>query len=147
VLVATGCRRSELGLATFGDARLHLDQGMLLLANSKTVKRVVPLDGQAEKSLRRWLRNNPEAKDTDSLWNVVLAPELIARTVKRYSNGMLTTHSIRRWFVSRWLKRGGSMVSLGRLCGWSPATTSTMATIYSRSVGTEVMVEEYRRIL
>lgn len=146
ILVATGCRRSELGLATFGDARKHIEQGMLLLSNSKTVKRVVPLDPRAELALRKWLRKNDKAADNQNLWLVKLGPELIAKTVKLY-DPELTTHSIRRWFVSRWLKKGGSSVSLGRMCGWSPATTATMAGIYSASVADEVLAAEYSRVV
>jgi site-specific recombinase XerD len=145
VLVATGCRRSELGMASFGDARKFIDSGMLMLANSKTVKRVVPLDPTAERALRKWLRTNDKAPDLQNLWKVKLGPQLIAKTVKTYDPS-LTTHSLRRWFVSRWLKKGGSLVSLGRMCGWSPSTTATMAHIYSAGVGQEVLLAEYARV-
>ena len=145
VLVATGCRRSELGLATFGDARKFIDSGMLLLSNSKTVKRVVPLDPTAERALRKYLRLHERARDEQNLWKVALGPQLIAKTVKRYDSE-LTTHSLRRWFVRRWLKKGGSLVSLGRMCGWSTSTTATMASIYSASVAEEVLVAEYERV-
>lgn len=146
ILVATGCRRSELGLATFGDARKFIDSGMLLLNNSKTVKRVVPLDPTAERALRKWLRTNDKATDGQNLWKAKLGPQLIAKAVKRY-DAELTTHSLRRWFVSRWLKRGGSQASLGRMCGWSPSTTAAMASIYSASVGEEVLLAEYERVV
>jgi site-specific recombinase XerD len=145
ILVATGCRRSELGMATFEDARKFIDSGMLMLSNSKTVKRVVPLDPTAERALRKWLRVNNRASDIENLWKVKLGPQLIAKTVKRYDPS-LTTHSLRRWFVGRWLKKGGSLVSLGRICGWSPSTTSTMAAIYSQGVAEEVMMAEYARV-
>lgn len=146
VLVATGCRRSELGMATFEDARQFIDSGMLMLRNSKTTKRIVPLDPTAERALRKWLRVNHNSPDNQNLWKVKLAPELIAKTVKRYDQ-TLTTHSLRRWFVSRWLKKGGSLVSLGRICGWSPSTTSTMASIYSAAVGEDVMLAEFARVM
>lgn len=146
VLVATGCRRSELGLACFADARNFIDSGMLMLSNSKTTKRVVPLDPTAERALRKWLRANGQAKDTENLWKVKLGPQMIAKTVKRYDPS-LTTHSLRRWFVSRWLKKGGSLVSLGRMCGWSPSTTATMASIYSSAVAEDVLLEEYSRVV
>lgn len=145
VLVATGCRRSELGLATFGDARKFIDSGMLLLSNSKTVKRVVPLDATAERALRKYLRVNEAAPDQQNLWKVALGPQLIAKTVKRY-DPELTTHSLRRWFVARWLKKGGSLVSLGRMCGWSASTTATMAAIYTEAVGESVLQAEYERV-
>lgn len=145
VLVATGCRRSELGMAKFEDARKFIDSGMLMLANSKTVKRVVPLDATAERALRKWLRINASAKDSDNLWKVKLGPALMAKTVKLY-DPQLTTHSIRRWFVSNWLRKGASETSLGRILGWSPATAASMASLYSASVGQEVLEAEYSRV-
>lgn len=81
VLAATGCRRSELGLATFCDARSFLDQGLFRISRAKTMARVVPLDTVAE-ALRRYLRDHSHRPEGENMWRVNDPALLVGRVVK-----------------------------------------------------------------
>ena len=76
LLASTGARRSEIGLATFADARDYIKQGMFYISHSKSQPRLVPLTAETEKALWKWLRLNRSAGDTDCLWLVKDGPQL-----------------------------------------------------------------------
>jgi integrase len=144
LFAATGARRSEVGLMTFGDLRGFIDQSLVRISRSKTQARVVPLDAVAERAVRRWLRANRDALDGDGAWHAKNGPQLVARATTRH--GGLPPHAVRRWAVTRWLADGGSSASLGRMMGWSPATTNVMSSLYTKATGADLLATEYARI-
>ncbi len=151
--VASGARRSEIGLATFTDARIYLHQSKFRISESKTKSRIVPLTADAERALRRYLRLYKAMDDSELLWRsqgsaafAVNGPNLVERTIARHSNDELSSHAIRRWRVGELIKLGMSPVSIGQLMGWSPATMTRMLAIYTKAVSHELMIEEFRRL-
>jgi integrase len=145
ILASTGARRSEVGLATFADARTYVDSSMLLLRHSKTQARLVPLDSTAERALRKWLRANQDARDDECLWRVKNGPVCVARAVSRHGDG-LSPHALRRYWVTRMAGLGMSTASIARCLGWSPSSATILMSTYTKATGHDLMVSEYRRL-
>lgn len=145
LLAATGCRRSEVGLASMADARDVIGEQMFRVRHSKSRPRLVPLDERAQAALTAWLELTSEHPATAPLWLVKNGPMLVSRAVSRHSD--LSPHALRRAFCVRWLSAGGSQVGLGRIAGWSEASTPAMALLYSRASHDDLAIQEYRRLL
>ena len=67
--------------------------------------------------------------------------------MERYSDGLLSPHAVRRWFVTTVARRGMSSASIGRQLGWSTGTTAAMLSVYTRATAVELLVDEYRRVV
>ena len=58
LLVATGARRSEIGLMTVGDVRGHLHDGVVRIRHSKTRPRLAVVDAQTREAVERDRRSS-----------------------------------------------------------------------------------------
>ena len=109
------------------------------------------VDATAERAVRRWLRDararRPGLSGTDSAWRVKYGPSMVARVVGRHSDDKLSPHAVRRWFVTTVARRGMSSASIGRQLGWSPGTTAAMIGTYTKATASELLADEYRRVM
>ena len=151
LLVATGARRSEVGLMNFGDLAEFVDSGCVRISRSKTQSRIAMIDQAAERAVRKWLREvrrrRPSISPSDLAWLVANGPQLVGRAVGRHSGDELSPHAIRRWFVTTVARRGMSSASIGRQLGWSAGTTNIMIGIYTKATASDLLTDEYRRLM
>lgn len=151
LFVATGARRSEVGLLTFGDLVDYLESQCVRISRSKSRARIAMITPDAARAVRRWLREarrHSAGLDTSAnAWLVRNGPQTASRAVHRHSAGELSPHAIRRWFVTTATGRGMSSASIGRQLGWSPSTTAAMISVYTRGTAADLLADEYRRLI
>lgn len=155
VLFATGMRRSEALRNTVD--HLDIDAQTMLVPLSKTgVSRTVALSDLASERLLAWLEIRLSWRPAHrEIWlsrtrdggskpltsnGARLMFERRTRTADVDLNGL---HALRRGFVVHQLSNGVSQVSVERLGGWRAG--SSQVSNYSRSLGAELAVREYRR--
>ena len=85
----------------------------------------------------------PALRAHPSLWSLDDPAQLIRRACRRYSNGTISPHGLRRYFATQWLARAGSESSLIRLCGW---TSGAMLRTYTAANTDALALTEYRRL-
>jgi integrase/recombinase XerC len=141
VLIDTGCRRGEIAALRPGD--VDLASGTIQFPVSKTRPRVVPLSDRAHLALTTHLRQRSRDRHP-SLRCSTDPASLVRAVVRRYSEGTLTPHSLRRAFAVRWLANGGTEVGLMRIAGWS---SKDMIAVYSAASAQELAQDEMRRLL
>ena len=82
----------------------------------------------------------PALRAHPSLWSLDDPAQLIRRACRRYSNGTISPHGLRRYFATQWLARAGSESSLIRLCGW---TSGAMLRTYTAANADALALTEY----
>ncbi len=136
LFVATGLRLEELAGINLAGFDPHLQQLSVLGKGRKM--RVVPICGEARKSLKSYLRLRPEGGE--SLWKSDEGNPLssysiqimISRLKRRAGiNGGGGPHRFRHYFATKYLEAGGDLNSLRLLLGHS---TLAMVLKYSRFV-------------
>jgi len=134
LLADTGLRLSELGGINLSDLDPNLRQIRVLGKGAKM--RVVPLDGEARKALKRYLSSRPPGGD--ALWktddgqgmSTYSVKVMVQRLKKRAGvNGSGGAHRLRHYFATRYLEAGGDINSLRLLLGHA---TLDMVLRYSR---------------
>lgn len=140
VLVCTGARKGELANVEVSDVDLH--SGVLRLRVSKSRARTVPLDDRAVVALGRWMRQR--GVGSGSLWSSGDPYQLIDNVMLRLSAGQWRSHAMRRYMATTWLRKGGSEVSLIRICGWS---SGAMLRHYVSASADTIALEEFRRLM
>jgi len=136
LFVATGLRLNELTQITLADLDPKLQQLRVMGKGAKL--RVVPLNGEARKALRRYLEVRP--KGGDALWKSDDGQAMtrhgvkimIVRLRRRAGvDGRGGPHRLRHYFATRFLEAGGDINTLRLLLGHS---TLNMSLKYSRFV-------------
>jgi len=143
VLYATGLRVSELVGLRLGD--LHLDAGFLRCWGKGNKERVVPLGGEAEATLQRYLAGaRPvllRGHRTDVLFvnfrGGKLSRQGFWKNLKRYGiqagiGGALSPHVIRHAFATHLLENGADLRSLQILLGHADISTTQIYTHVNR---------------
>ena len=153
VLWATGMRRGELLRMELH--HIDLEAGTIIIPITKTrTPRIVPLTPEALNSLVAWLQRRISWNATDDLvWQAKVHGEIRPMTAnalrlmlerRRNRAGVsISAHSFRRGATVRLLRNGVSGPSVERIMGWSVG--SPMMANYSRSLGQELALEEYRQ--
>jgi len=136
LFTATGLRLTELSGINLADLDPRLQQVRVLGKGAKM--RVVPLSGEARKSLRRYLEIRPPGGD--ELWKTDDGLKLTARGIQMVVKhlqkraGVVSgggPHRFRHYFATKYLEAGGDINSLRLLLGHS---TLDMVLRYSRYV-------------
>lgn len=136
LLADTGLRVSELGAIRLSDLDPNLRQLRVMGKGAKM--RVVPVDGEARKALKRYLNLRPP--EGDELWRTDDGQSMctnsikvmIQRLKKRANvNGYGGAHRLRHYFATRYLEAGGDINSLRLLLGHS---TLDMVLRYSKFI-------------
>ncbi len=136
LFVATGLRLGELTGINLGDFDPRLQQVQVMGKGSK--KRVVPVNGEAKKALRRYIQVRPAGGD--ALWNTESGEPLSRHSMKimiarlKIRAGITSgggAHRLRHYFATRYLEAGGDLNSLRLLLGHS---TLAMVLKYSRFI-------------
>jgi len=136
LFVATGLRLEELTGISLGDFDPRLQQVQVLGKGSK--KRVVPVNGEAKKALRRYIQVRPGGGD--ALWSTESGDPMSRHSMKimiarlKIRAGVTSgggAHRLRHYFATRYLEAGGDLNSLRLLLGHS---TLAMVLKYSRYV-------------
>ncbi|MFP3880404.1 MAG: tyrosine-type recombinase/integrase [Dehalococcoidia bacterium] len=147
LFIATGLRVEELSSIRLPDLEDQLQQVRVVGKGNKT--RVVPLNGEARKALKRYLQIRPEGGE--ELWktdggrpmSMHSIKIMIARLKRRagVSSGG-GAHRFRHYFATRYLEAGGDLNSLRLLLGHA---TLNMALKYSRYVDTQRALSEHEQ--
>ena len=125
LFVATGLRLTELSDITLSDLDPRLQQVRVMGKGAKM--RVVPIDGEVRKSLRRYLEIRPRAGD--ELWKTADGLELRARGIQMVVKHLIKQagikgrggpHRFRHYFATKYLEAGGDINSLRLLLGHAP---------------------------
>ncbi len=136
LFVATGLRLNELTQITLSDLDPKLQQLRVMGKGAKL--RVVPLNGEARKSLKHYLAMRP--RGGDALWKSDDGQAMtrhgikimIVRLKRRAGvDGKGGPHRFRHYFATRFLEAGGDINTLRLLLGHS---TLAMVLKYSRFV-------------
>jgi integrase/recombinase XerD len=143
VLYATGLRVSELVGLHLGD--LHLDAGYLRCWGKGSKERVVPLGGEADAAVQRYLaEGRPEllgSRRTDVLFvnerGVALTRQGLWKMIKRYgslagSERGLSPHVVRHSFATHLLENGADLRAVQLLLGHADITTTQIYTHVNR---------------
>ena len=143
VLYATGLRVSELVGLRLGD--LHLDAGFLRCLGKGNKERVVPLGGEAEARLQRYLAQARPAllrgRRTDVLFinhrGGGITRQGFWKILKGYGKiagirGPLSPHVIRHAFATHLLENGADLRSLQILLGHADISTTQIYTHVNR---------------
>jgi integrase len=153
VLWATGLRRGELLRMELH--HIDLDAGTIMIPITKTrTPRVVPLSDDALGSLVTWLqRRITWHPATEDVWQAQvrgqvapMTPNALRLMLERRSHRIgvkVSAHSFRRGATVELLRSGVSGPSVERIMGWSVG--SPMMASYSRSLGQELALDEYRQ--
>ncbi len=138
LFISTGLRLEELSGIGLSDLDPRLQQLRVMGKGQKA--RVVPLNGEAKKALRRYLDNRP--KQGEALW---LSPDgqpvtfygvrtMVGRLKRRAGvDAEGGAHRFRHYFATRYLEGGGDLNSLRLLLGHA---TLAMVLRYSRYAST-----------
>ena len=136
MFISTGLRLEELSNAGLSDFDPRLQQLQVLGKGRKV--RVVPINGEARKALRRYLEFRPQRGE--ALWltdegepMTFYGVRTMVRRLKHRAGvaGGGGAHRFRHYFATRYLEAGGDINSLRLLLGHA---TLTMALHYSRYV-------------
>lgn len=139
IMTTTGCRKDEVSSLDFHD--IDLRNRLITIRTSKTTPRIVPMTDATAVAFTRWGRRRGTARG--SLWSTSAPYSLTERTVRKYSQRALGSHSLRRWFATTWLSRGGTESGLMRVCGWANAD---MVRRYVRANGDTLARDEHKRL-
>jgi len=147
LFVATGLRLSELSSIRLSDFDPRLQQVRVMGKGAK--ERVVPLNGEARKVLKRYLGVRPNGYE--KLWqtddgqpmSVYSVKIMVARLKKRAGvNSGGGAHRFRHYFATHFLEAGGDINSLRLLLGHA---TLSMVLRYSRYVDVQRALSEHQR--
>jgi len=147
LLADTGLRISELGGIKLSDLDPNLRQLRVLGKGAKM--RAVPVDGEARKTLKRYLNLRPPGGD--ELWktddgqsmSTYSIKVMIQRLKKRAGvNGYGGAHRLRHYFATRYLEAGGDINSLRLLLGHS---TLDMVLRYSKYVNIQRALNTHKQ--
>ena len=143
VLYATGLRVSELLRLHLGD--LHLDAGYLRCWGKGAKERVVPLGGEADATLQRYLAEARPVllggKRTDTLFvnsrGLPLTRQGFWKMIKRYGReaGIRTTlspHVVRHSFATHLLENGADLRAVQIMLGHADISTTQIYTHVNR---------------
>jgi integrase/recombinase XerD len=143
VLYATGLRVSELVRLHLGD--LHLDAGYLRCWGKGSKERVVPLGGEADAAVQRYLaQGRPDllgSRRTDVLFvnerGAGLTRQGIWKMIKRYGQRAgiergLSPHVVRHSFATHLLENGADLRAVQMLLGHADITTTQIYTHVNR---------------
>jgi len=146
LLADTGLRVSELGGIKLSDLDPNLRQLRVMGKGAKM--RVVPVDGEAKKALKRYLNSRPPGGD--ELWktddgqgmSTYSIKVMIQRLKKRAGvNSYGRAHRLRHYFATRYLEAGGDINSLRLLLGHS---TLDMVLRYSKYAGIQRALDTHQ---
>ena len=147
LFVATGLRLEELSRINLSDFDARLQEVQVMGKGGKT--RVVPINGEAKKSLRRYLEVRRgggeelwETADGEamSMYSIKI---MITRLKKRAGlNNGGGAHRFRHYFATRYLEAGGDINSLRLLLGHA---TLSMVLRYSRYVDVQRALSEHQQ--
>ena len=147
LFVATGLRLTELSDISLSDLDPRLQQVRVMGKGAKM--RVVPIDGEVRKSLRRYLEIRPRAGD--ELWKTADGLELTARGIQMVVKHLKKRagikggggpHRFRHYFATRYLEAGGDINSLRLLLGHA---TLDMVLRYSRYVDVQKALTNHQQ--
>jgi site-specific recombinase XerD len=128
LLTEAGIRRGECAHLT--RASLLLQDGLLHVQVSKSRKRHIALSHRTLRAATLWLRRRGTREG--NLWLSECPHELIRSIVRRHSNGKLTPHSIRRYWVAAALRSEAMQEStIISAAGWSKGTGHQMLATYA----------------
>jgi integrase/recombinase XerD len=143
VLYATGLRVSELLRLHLGD--LHLDAGYLRCWGKGSRERVVPVGGEADATLQRYLAEaRPallEGKRTDVVFvnprGAALSRQGFWKLIKRYGRRAgiataLSPHVVRHSFATHLLENGADLRSVQLMLGHADISTTQIYTHVNR---------------
>ena len=143
VLYATGLRVSELLALRLGD--LHLDAGYLRCFGKGSKERVVPLGGEADATLQRYLAEGRllllGGKRTDFLFVNMrggrMSRQGFWKLIKRYGlragiSTPLSPHVVRHSFATHLLENGADLRSVQVMLGHADITTTQIYTHVNR---------------
>jgi integrase/recombinase XerD len=143
VLYATGLRVSELTGLRLGD--LHLDGGYLRCVGKGRKERVVPLGGEANAALQRYLATGRPAllrsRRSDVLFvnyrGTPLSRQGFWKLIKGYGvkagiRSRLSPHTIRHSFATHLLEHGADLRSVQLLLGHADISTTQIYTHVNR---------------
>jgi integrase/recombinase XerD len=143
VLYATGLRVSELLRLHLGD--LHLDAGYLRCWGKGSKERVVPLGGEADATLQRYLAEaRPKllgGRRTDTLFvntrGTPLTRQGFWKTIKRYGirvgiSTPLSPHVVRHSFATHLLENGADLRAVQMMLGHADISTTQIYTHVNR---------------
>jgi integrase/recombinase XerD len=143
VLYATGLRVSELLRLRLGD--LHLDAGYLRCWGKGSKERVVPLGGEADAALQRYLAEGRpslmQGKRTDCLFVNPRGGQLTRqgfwKKIKRYAlkagiRTPISPHVVRHSFATHLLENGADLRSVQIMLGHADISTTQIYTHVNR---------------
>ena len=139
LFVATGLRLEELSQISLSQFDPILQQVRVIGKGSKT--RVVPVNGEARKALKRYLQIRPPG--SDKLWKTQEGQPMSTYSIKimiarlKRRAGVTSgggAHRFRHYFATRYLEAGGDLNTLRLLLGHA---TLDMVLKYSRYVDTQ----------
>jgi len=145
LFVATGLRLGELSGIKLSDFDPRLQQVRVMGKGAK--ERVVPLNGEARKAVKRYLGVRPNGYE--ELWQTddgqPMSPYSVKIMVRRLKtragvNGGGGAHRFRHYFATHYLEAGGDINSLRLLLGHA---TLSMVLRYSRFVDTKRALTEH----
>ena len=121
---------------------LDFDNRLITFPKSKTRPRIVVMTERAYLALARWGRKR--GTGPGSLWRVDDPYILIERVVRKYSQGKIGAHTIKRAFAVHYIAIGGSESALMRTCGWSG---SEMVRLYTKAHADVLAHNEFRKLM
>ena len=147
LFVATGLRLEELSGINLSDFDARLQEVQVMGKGGKA--RVVPINGEAKKSLRRYLevrRGGDEElwKTADGEAMSMYSIKIMITRLKRRAglNNGGGAHRFRHYFATRYLEAGGDINSLRLLLGHA---TLSMVLRYSRYVDVRRALSEHQQ--
>jgi len=147
LFIATGLRVEELSRIKLSDIDPHLQEVRVLGKGSKF--RVVPINGEVRKALKRYLQVRPEGGD--ELWQTDDGQPMSMHSIKimiarlKRRAGVTSgggAHRFRHYFATRYLEAGGDLNSLRLLLGHA---TLDMVLKYSRCVDIRRALEHHQQ--
>ena len=134
LLYGTGIRLSEL--VSLRRESLDLTQGILTVMGKGSKERLVPVQGEAQRWLERWLGELGPGLEKDPLFpgrKGALSPRTVQRCVSRYlgmvaSLERVSPHVLRHSFATHLLDRGADLRSIQELLGHSSLTSTQVYT-------------------
>lgn len=134
LLYGTGIRLSELtGLRR---ESIDLAQGILTVMGKGAKERLLPVQGEAQRWLKRWLSDLGPGLAMDPLFpgrKGSISPRTVQRSVNRYlgmvaSLERMSPHVLRHSFATHLLDRGADLRSIQELLGHSSLTSTQVYT-------------------
>ena len=145
LFVATGLRLEELSGIGLSDLDPRLQQVRVMGKGAKL--RVVPINGEARKALRRYLEARP--RGGDELWRTDDAQPMVTHSIKIMLSRLKKragvdsgggAHRFRHYFATRYLDAGGDINSLRLLLGHA---TLAMVLQYSKHAAVQRALDEH----